>query len=117
MQEGCVVVWTRVYVNDIKAKKTLNYLSVCRLRAGSTHRVWQNLKTVAGVGNAVIKVRFLTAVYMLQSSKHVFSNKTVDPTCRLCQLDVKDIRHMVTRCPAFRIIRASTCNQAQRSYQ
>ena len=74
----------------------------------STHRVWQNLETVADVRKAVIKVRFLTGVYMLQSSKHVFSNKTVDPNCRLCQLDVEDIRHMVALCPAFHSIRAST---------
>ena len=44
---------------------------------------------------------------MLQSNKHLFSNKTVDPTCRLCQLDVEDIRHTVTRCPAFHSIRTS----------
>ncbi|MCG8048963.1 MAG: reverse transcriptase family protein [Candidatus Thiodiazotropha endolucinida] len=100
--------WTRVYVNDIKAKKTLKYLSVCQLRAGSTHLVWQNLESVADVRKAVIKVRFLTGVYLLQTSKHVLSNKTVDATCRLCQLDVEDIRHTVTRCPAFHSIRAST---------
>lgn len=100
--------WTRVYVDDIKTKKTLKYLSVCRLRVGSTHLVWQNIETVAAVRKAVIKARFLTGVYMLQSSKHVFSNKTVDPTCRLCQLDVEDIRHTVTRCPAFHSIRTST---------
>ena len=47
-------------------------------------------------------------VYMLQSSKHLFSNESIDPTCRLCQLDVEDIRHTVTRCPAFHNIRAST---------
>lgn len=86
----------------------MNYLSVCQLREGSTHRVWQNLETVADVRKATIKVRFLTSVYMLQSSKHVFSNKTVDPTCRLCQLDVEDICHIVTRCPAFHGNRAST---------
>lgn len=48
---------------------------------------------------------------MLQSSKHVFSNKTVDSTCRLCQLDLEDIRHTVTRCPAFNNIRAATLSK------
>ena len=29
--------WTRVYVNDIKTKKTFKYLSVAQLRVGCTH--------------------------------------------------------------------------------
>ena len=39
------------------------------------------------------------------------SNRTVDPNCRLCQLEVEDIRHVVTRCPAFHSIRTLTINQ------
>ena len=66
---------------------------------------------IAAVRKAVTKVRFLLGVYMLQSSKHVFSNKTVDATCRLCRLESEDIRHTVTRCPAFNTIRASTLNK------
>ena len=39
------------------------------------------------------------------------SNRTVDPNCRLCQLEVEDICHMVTRCPVFHSIRTLTINQ------
>ena len=40
----------------------------------------------------------------------MFSNRTVDPNCRLCQLEVEDIRHVVTR-PAFHSIRTFTISQ------
>ena len=83
-RKAIVDYWTRVHVNDIKTKQTLKYQSVCPLLVGSTHFA------------------------RLQSSKHMFSNKTLDPTCHLCQLDVEDIRHTVIRCPAFHSIRSST---------
>ena len=53
-------------------------------------------------------VFFLTGIYMLLFSTHVVtcSNKIVDPFCRLCQLEVEDVRHTVTWRPAFRSIRA-----------
>ena len=103
--------WTKLYVDDIKTKKTLKYLSVRGLRIGRTHLVWQNLESVSAVRKGVVKARFLTGVYILQSSRHVFSNRTVDPNCRLCQLEEEDIRHVVTRCPAFHSIRTLTINQ------
>ena len=94
-----------MFVDDINSKKTLRYLSVRGLRVGHSHLVWQNLESVSAVRKGVIKAMFLTGVYLLQSKKHVFSNKTVDPNCRLCQLDVEDIHHVVTRCPAYHCVR------------
>ena len=98
-KKAVAVYWKNVFVDDIKSKKTLNYLSVRGLRVGHSHLVCQNLETVSAVRKGVIKARFRTGVYLLQSNKHVFSNKTVDPNCQLCQLDVEDIHHAVTRCP------------------
>ena len=69
------------------------------------------LDTVSAVKNGVIQARFLTGVYLLQSNRHVFSNKTVDPNCRLCQLGVEDIHHVVTRYPAYHNIRTLTTSQ------
>ena len=103
--------WTKSYVDDVKTKKTLKYLSVRGLLIGRTHLVWQNLESVSAVRKGVVKARSLTGVYILQSGRHVFSHKTVDPNCRLCQLEVEDIRHVVTRCPAFHSIRTLTINQ------
>ena len=54
--------WTKSYVDDIKTKKTLKYLSVRGLRIGRTHLVWQNLESVSAVRNGVVKARFLSGV-------------------------------------------------------
>ena len=53
-------------------------------------------------------------VYLLQSDRHIFSNKTTDPNCRLCQLEVEDTRHVVTRCPAYNVIRTVTTEQLKK---
>ena len=60
-RKAIVGYWTTVYVNVIKTKKTLKYLSVCQLRVGFTHLVWQNIETVAAVRKAIIKARFVYA--------------------------------------------------------
>ena len=76
--------WMRVFGDDIKTKKTPKYLAVSGLRVGHTQRVWQNLESVSAVRKGVSKARFLTGIYILQSrlsSRHVFSNRTVDPNC------------------------------------
>ena len=49
-RKAIVGYWMRVYVNNIKTKKTLKYLSVCQLRNGSTHLVWQNIETIYSRG-------------------------------------------------------------------
>ena len=82
------------------------------LRIGHSHLVWQNLDTVPAVRKGVIQARFLTGVYLLQSNRHMFSNKTVDPNCRrLCQLGVENIHHVVTWCPAYHNIQTLTTSQ------
>ena len=106
--------WTRLYRDDIKNKKTLKYLSVRGLRVGHSHLVWQDLETVSAVRKGVIKARFLTGVYLLQLNRHIFSNKTTDPNCRLCQLEVEDTRHLVTGCPAYHVIRTVTTEQLKK---
>ena len=78
---------------------------------GHSHLVWQNLDTVSAVRIGVIKARFLMGVYLLQSNRHAFSNKTVDANCRLCQLGVEDIHHVIIRCPTYHNIRTLTTSQ------
>ena len=62
-----------------KNKYTLKYLSVRGLHVSHSHLVRQDLGTVSAVRKGVIKARFLTGVYLLQSNRHIFSNKTIDP--------------------------------------
>ena len=93
--------WTRVYVSDIKSKKTLKYLKTSMLKIVPTHLVWNSIDSEAEVRKGVIKARVLTDVYELQSNRHLFSGGTVNGTCQVCCLEEENIYHLVTRCPAF----------------
>ena len=103
-------------MKNIENKKTLKYLPVGGLRIGHSQLVWQDLETMSAVRKGVIKARFITRVYLLQLIRHinVYSKKTVDPNCRLCQLGVEDTHHVVTRCPACQTIRTVTTRQLKK---
>ena len=62
--------------------------------------------TVSAVRKGVIRARFLTGVYLLQSIDTCLATN-----CRLCQLGVEYIHHVVTRCPAYHNIRTLTTSQ------
>ena len=64
------------HVYNIKTKKTLKYLSVCQLRVGSTHLVWQSKETVAAVRKAVINAGFLTGVVSLTERLRINTTRT-----------------------------------------
>ena len=100
--------WTKVYVSDIKFKKTLKYLYTNTLKIGTTHLVWNSFESEAEVRKGTIKARVLMDVYILQSNRRLFSDGTVDATCQLCCLEEEDIYHLVTRCPALYDIRVAT---------
>ena len=93
--------WTKVFVKDVKSKKSLKYLETSSLRVGTTHLVWRDLETAAQVKRSIVRARILTGTYTLQANRHTFSKKTVDSTCNHCQLEAEDLHHMVCRCPVF----------------
>ena len=89
-------------------KKTLKYLCSNTLKLGITHLVWNSIESEAEVRKGGIKARVLMGVYILQTSRHIFSGGSVELTCQLCWLKEEDIYHLVTRCPAFHDIRVAT---------
>ena len=93
--------WTKVFVKDIKSKKTLKYLITNSLRVGTTHLVWRDLEAARQVKRSIVRARILTGTYTLQATRHTFSKKSINPTCLHCQLEDEDLHHMVCRCPAF----------------
>ena len=60
------------------------------------------------VKKGIIKARILTGVYMLQVNRHLFSGRSIEPTCQLCWLEEEDIYHLATRCPAYQEDRVAT---------
>ena len=76
---------------------------------GITHLVWNTIESEAEVRKGVITSRVLTGVYILQTSMHIFSAGSVEPTYQLCWLE-EDIYHHLTLCPAFHNIRVAQYN-------
>ena len=93
--------WTKVFVKDIKSKKTLQYLKTNSLRVGTTHLVWRNLEATRQVKRSIVRARIRTGTYTLQATRRTFSKKSINSTCLHCQLEDEDLHHMVCRCPAF----------------
>ena len=74
--------WTRQYVNDIKTKKTLKFLNIKALRT-----VWNSIESETEVKKAVINVRVLTGVYILQAERHLLRGGAVETTSQFCWLE------------------------------
>ena len=79
--------WTKSLVTAIKSKKTLRSLETHNLRVGTMHTTWREIETASQVKRSIVRARIITGTYTLQSNRHTFSKKTVDPTCILCQLE------------------------------
>ena len=94
--------WSDELKSEACDKSTLCYMDIDSARIGFTHKVWLALEsTVADVRKGIVKCRMVTGTYMLQTSKHKFSNATVCARCRCCGLADEDISHMLLDCPAL----------------
>ena len=72
------------------------------MAVGSTCIVWEAASNnVHDVRRSIPKVRMMTGVYMLQTTKARFNQYKVEPTCPLCRLEPEDLSHMLLRCPAL----------------
>ena len=79
------------------------------MAVGVTHTVWESAaNNVHDIRRSVTKVRMMTGVYMLQSTKARFNQYSVDETCPLCRLGPEDLPHVLLRCPALAEIRDSS---------
>ena len=58
----------KVFVKDVKSKKSLKYLETSSLRVGTTHLVWRDLETAAQVKRSTVRARILTGTYNLQAN-------------------------------------------------
>ena len=48
---------------------------------------------------ASIKVKLLTGVYMLQTTRSKFSNKHISASCPLCGSEDENKIHFILKCP------------------
>ena len=94
--------WTQSLTREAQTKSTLDNCNLSSMAVRSTYIVWEAAaNNVHDVRRTIPKVRMLTGVYMLQTTKAKFNQYKVDPTCPLCRLEPEDLCHMLLRCPAL----------------
>ena len=94
--------WTQSLIREAQTKSTLENCDVTSMAVGNTYIVWEAASNnVHGIRRAIPKVRMMTGVYMLQTTKARFNQYKVEDTCPLCRLQPEDLSHMLLRCPAL----------------
>ena len=107
------VYWTKQLREEAGEKSTLERCHLDSLHMGTTHPVWNTVKSNRmDVMRAVVKVRILTGTYLLQVHRKKFRMEgTVDACCPLSYIEDEDLVHMLTRCPALNIVRTRYINE------
>ena len=101
--------WTERLVEEAQSKTSLANCDLPSMEVGVTHTVWEAAaNNVHDIRRSITKVRMMTGVYMLQSTKAKFNQYSVEKTCPLCRLESEDLTHMLLRCPALAVIRKSS---------
>ena len=111
LQNLCKLAWKKLtrqavssysLMREAQTKSTLENCNLSSMAVGSTHIVWEAASNnVHDVRRSVLKVRMMTGVYMLQTTKARFNQYKVEPTCPLCRLEPEDLSNMLLRCPAL----------------
>ena len=90
--------WHRICSEDQSSKKSLDYLQIQEKPSFKPHNIWQCIgNNPINVKTGEIKSRIVTQTYMLQTvrSRH---NKTISPTCKLCDSADEDLEHFILVC-------------------
>ena len=94
--------WTQSLTREAQTKSTIENCDVTSMAVGNTHIVWESARNnVHNIRRSIPKVRMMTGVYMLQTTKARFNQCKVEDTCPLCRLEPEDLSHMLLRCPAL----------------
>lgn len=101
--------WTQSLIAEAQTKSTLVNCDLSSLAVGVTHTVWESAaNNLHDVRRSITKVRMMTGVYMLQSTKARFNQYSVEETCPLCRLGPEDLSHVLLRCPALADVREAS---------
>ena len=94
--------WTQSVMRQAQTKSTLENCNLSSMAVESVHIVLEAASNnVHDVRRSIPKVRMITGLCMLQTTKARFNQYKVEPTCPLCRLEPEDLSRMLLCCPAF----------------
>jgi hypothetical protein len=92
--------WKLQVIEGSKDKSSLKHLDVKSLEVNTVHNIWINAGyTIISIMKASIKVKLLTGVYILQTTRSKFSNRQISASCSLCGSEDEDNIHFILNCP------------------
>jgi Zn finger protein HypA/HybF involved in hydrogenase expression len=87
--------WKLQVIERSKDKSSLKHLDV-----KTVHNIWINAGyNIISIMKASIKLKLLTEVYMLQTTRSKFSNRQISASCPLCGSEDEDKIHFILNCP------------------
>jgi hypothetical protein len=92
--------WKLQVIEGSKDKSSLKHLDVKSLEVDTVHNICINARyNIISIMKASIKVKLLTGVYMLQTTRSKFSNRQISASCPLCGSEDEDKIHFILKCP------------------
>ena len=106
MRQSINSFWTKPLVEEAQTKSSLINCDLSSMSVGVIHIVWESAaNNLHDIRRSITKVRMMTGVYMLQSTRARFNKYSIEKTCQLCRLVSEDLTHMLLRCPALSDVR------------
>ena len=102
------------WVEEGSSKSSLSYLNLHDCFVGEVHQCWKSVDhNTRDVRPALIKVKILTAVYVLQYNRGKFNCHAVSSTCCLCRAALEDRVHFVLGCLGLDPVRQNYLKRIQ----
>ena len=102
------------WVEEGSSKSSLSYLNLHDCSVGEVHQCWKSVDhNTRDVRRALIKVRILTGVHVLQYNRAKFNQHTVSSTCSLRRAAVEDRVHFVLGCSGLDPVRQNYLKRIQ----
>lgn len=94
--------WEHQLKQQARQQSSLKYLNIEKLEIGTPQLTWSTCgNEPMSVTRAMIKMKLLLGVYMLQTTRHKFNQYEVKPDCPLCSNGNEDRTHFIATCQAL----------------
>ena len=108
VQEAITSYTESLWANEIRQKTSLKFINPRSVKVGQVHHLYSTVNcNLRDIQRAETKARLLKGTYTLQANRAAFNQYTVDPTCRICNLNPETREHFISNCIYYEDIRDS----------
>ena len=108
--------WVAILKSQADLYSSLQWLSTGIYRPGVCHPLVTSVD-LREVPRIAVKLKTVTGTYFLQTTRAVFNQNTVNPTCLACNREEETLRHFLLDCPALQSRREPVMHQIIQFYE